>query len=314
MNCRDFLNEFEERSHLSDAATMHFNDCADCRKIGDAQTRVWRAIERFEPIAAPNDFDFRVKARIAAAKPGDYRQSLFPVLRYVLPLGLMILISAVVFNSVYFVGSQNVAQIAKTNSQAPVQTENPAIEPASFEQSAAADVSQPTTDEKSLAQVSNQKTGQIGNKTESKNFEGETLSAAHKSLKKPPLKTSRNAEKNFDGSQVRASSSPRIFTPKGINPNQKIEILPNAGAANSMTAEQILSELGIEIALENGRRQVKKIRQNSSGERSDIRVGDWIEAIDGEKLTGEPIRAKTIEGKKLTIMRGAEKKEISLRN
>lgn len=314
MNCRDFLNEFEDRSHLSDAATRHLNDCADCRKTGDAQTRLWQAIERFEPAAAPNDFNFRVKARIAGRKPDDYRAPLFPLLRYVLPLGLVILISAaVVFNSVYFAGSQNVAQIAKTNSQTSIQTENPAIEPASFEQSAA-NVSLPTRVEKSLAEVSNRKTEQVGNKTESKNFEGETQAAAHKSLKNPQPKTSRNIEKNSGGSQVRASSLPRIFTPKGINPTEPSETLPNAGNTNSITAEQILSLLGIETTLENGKRQVKAIKQNSVAERSRIKVGDWVEAIDGEKLTNEPIRAKTIEGKKLTIVRGTEKLEIPLHN
>ncbi len=74
-----------------------------------------------------------------------------------------------------------------------------------------------------------------------------------------------------------------------------------------------MSELGIETVSKNGRWEVKTVKQNSVGERSSVKVGDLIEAIDGEKLTSEPIRAKTVEGKKLTIMRGAGKIEIFLR-
>ncbi len=73
-------------------------------------------------------------------------------------------------------------------------------------------------------------------------------------------------------------------------------------------------ELGIETVLENGKRVVKAVRPKSSGEMSTIKSGDIIEAIDGKKLTDKSIPGKKIEGKTLTVMRGTEKKEISLRN
>jgi hypothetical protein len=312
MNCRDFLNEFEERNRLSDAATLHLSDCADCRKISAVQTRLWRLIDGFESVDAPNDFDFRVKARIAGAKPSDFQSPFFPVLRYVLPLSVVIMILAlVVLNGIYSLDNKTVPAIAEHNRQMPIQKQNSPAEPSTFEQSAA-NVSQPSEDEKSIATASKQKTGE--NEKETKTLDDETRLIAVRPTKKLQVKSAKDDHKNFDGSQLNSVSPPRIFMPKGIpNLPQTNEKPSNFENANSMTAEQILLQLGIETSSKNGKWQVKTIKQNSVAERSDVKVGDWVEAIDGEKLTSEPIRAKTIEGKKLTVVRGAEKKEIFLR-
>ncbi len=315
MNCRNFLNEFEDRNALSKTATLHLNDCADCRKINAVQTRVWRIIDGFEPVNAPNDFDFRVKARIANAKPSDFRQPLFPVARYVLGLSVVGLILAFVgINGFYSLDDNTVPAIAGHNIQTPIQRENPSIDNSAIGQ-IAANVSQPLGYAKSIVEISRQKTEPIENKKQLKTSEGETLLVEVKSTKKPQIKNTKDDEKNFVGSQTQSVKPPQIITPRGIpNSTQTVENPSNFETVNLITAEQILSQLGIEIALENGRRKVKKINQNSVAERSDIRIGDLIEAINGEKLTNEPIRAKTIEGKKLTITRGVEIMEIFLRN
>ena len=125
MNCRDFINEFEDRNALGETATLHLNDCADCKKINGVQTRVWQIIDRFEPVAAPKDFDFRVKARIANAKPGDFQSRFLPVLRYVLPLSVVGLILAfVIFNGFYSFDNKTVPQVAETNFQPTIRKEN----------------------------------------------------------------------------------------------------------------------------------------------------------------------------------------------
>jgi hypothetical protein len=316
MNCRDFLNEFEDRNALSETATLHLNSCADCKKINGVQTRVWQIIEGFEQVAAPKDFDFRVKARIANAKASDFQPTLFPVLRYVLGLSVVGLVLAfVVFNGIYSLDDKTVPQVAEKNVQTPIQKVNPLSEPSPNEQIAHVIDSPTSEDKKSVANNLSVKPQQIGNKKEAKTFSNKNQLIAVKSPKMPRVKSSENDDKNGISSQVTLLRQATSIFPKGIpNPNRKVENSSNFRQSSSLTPEQILNEFGIEISAKNGNRQVKTVKPNSVGERSGVKVGDVIEEIDGKKLSSEPISAQSIEVKKLTVLRGAEKKEITLRN
>jgi hypothetical protein len=315
MNCKDFLNEFEDRNALSETATLHLNDCVDCRKTNTVQTRVWQVIDGFKAVDAPKDFDFRVKARIADAKPSDFRQPLFPALRYVMGLSIVCLILAfVIFNGFYSFDDKTVPQVAERNFQPPSQIESSSAIASQSEQVAVASVPQNFENEKSIVEVKKQNIEQPGSKKQSRTARGEALFAAVKSARNLQERNRKDDDKNSGGSQDRALRPIRVMTPKGIpNSPQTIQNPSEFSNVNPITAEQILSQLGIEISSENGNRKVKKIIQNSVAERSNVKVGDIIEAIDGEKLTSEPIRGKIIEGKKLTVVRGAEKVEIPLR-
>jgi hypothetical protein len=315
MNCRDFLNEFEDRNALSETATLHLNDCVDCRKINTVQTRVWQVIDGFKPVDVPNDFDFRVKARIASAKPGDFRQPLFPVLRYVMGLSIVGLILAfVILNGVYSFDNKTVPAIAENNFQPPAQKENQPTFASPSEQVAVTSVPPDFENEKSIVEVVKQKNEQTESRKQSKTSENGASFVVVKSTSNSQGRNKKDDDKNFVGSQDKALRPIRVFTPKGIpNASQTNRNPSNFESANPITVEQILSQLGIESVLENGNRKVRKVTQNSVAHRSDVKVGDLIDALDGEKLTSEPIRAKIIEGKKLTVVRGTEKIEIPLR-
>ena len=154
MNCREFLIEFEERAGLTEAALLHLNDCRGCKKTNAEQTRVWQVIEHLETVDGPKDFDFRLKARIANAKPTDFQPRFLPALRYVLPLSLAVLVFAfVVFNSGYFVGYNSAPQVAEKN---PPTIEN--LNPSSNSSVSAFNQSntfESLPDENSIAEVSN---------------------------------------------------------------------------------------------------------------------------------------------------------------
>jgi hypothetical protein len=317
MNCRDFINEFEDRNALSEAATLHLSGCADCRKINGVQTRVWQIIDRFEPVAAPKDFDFRVKARIANAKPSDFQPRFVTVLRYVLPLSVTGLILAfVVFNGFYSFSNETVPQVAGTNFQPAIQKDNPTTDTSQKEQFASVTDLQIPKEGESVAEDVNTKPQQVVNKKQSKTFSNKNQLIAVKSTKIPSVKLPGNNEKNDSTSVVTSlrTATPPLL-PKGFsNPTQTVENPSNFPLSSLVTAEQILAELGIEILSENGKRKVKTIKPNSVAGRSDIKVGDLVEEIDGKKLSSEPIPAQTFELKKLTITRGGEKKEVTLRN
>jgi hypothetical protein len=305
MNCREFLAEFEERrNHLSEWATLHMKDCPDCQKTCGEQTRIWQMIDELKRVEAPKTFDFRVKARIADSKPSDFQPSFLPVLRYVLPIGVIVLfLGLIAFNTNYFSTNDGSQQIIANAPQQPIETETARVNSFSSNQVDVADTDV-TTSVINSVNLPDEPNG-------SKQTEQFTVNNPSPKLRvKIPQKNVKEDE--GVGSRVSAGTGPGVTLPRGINPDQKIQ--PSAGnnSAKPASDEQVLDFFGIEIVSENGRRKVQTVKQNSSAERSNVKVGDVIEAIDGEKLSAEPLRAKKLGFKRLTVLRGTERVEITL--
>ena len=299
MNCREFIIEFEDRNALSEPATLHLTICADCKNISDRQTRLWLMVEELKPVAAPNDFDFRVKARIANAKPSDFQKPrLLPILRYVLPLSVAaVILGLFVFNSTYFSDTQTSTQIARTNIEAPKINTDSTANFSPSNQLAFTPPSgdfAPVTNETSIAQIPS-KTPQKAELNQGKKVETAKLSTTRSM--KVPVKTA--AKDSDGGSHLIASTGTSIRTPKGINLNANVSNAANIEAPRTINDEQLLSFNGMETALENGKRTVKSLAKNSVADRSGVKVGDVIEQIKNSVLT---------------ITRGTEKLEITLRN
>lgn len=70
MNCRKCIIEVEERDlrreHLSGAAEAHLGICANCRVFCEERLALCRLVGDLEKFPAPADFDFRMRARMAA--------------------------------------------------------------------------------------------------------------------------------------------------------------------------------------------------------------------------------------------------------
>jgi hypothetical protein len=70
MNCQKCKIEIDERNlrreWLSDAATAHMAACASCRLFGEERLALSRLVGGLEKVSAPADFDFRMRARMAA--------------------------------------------------------------------------------------------------------------------------------------------------------------------------------------------------------------------------------------------------------
>ncbi len=306
MNCRDFLNEFEERSNLTETATLHLDDCPDCHKTSGEQTRVWQMIDELNQVSAPKNFEFRVKARIANAQPSGFQPRFLPALRYVLPTAIIILLLGfVAFNSLYFSNSESGGQIAASDLQMPFANENLPANNLPANPSAA-------TSNQAFANEKLDKTA-LNAIREQPKTRRETQFVAGKSPSINPVTTSKTKGKdNFVGTKTSTFTSATIITPENLSPNQKPKTAPDSESSTAISIEQIGQFLGIEAILENGNRIVKSVRENSSAARSGIKVGDVIIELNNQKLSDKTLRTKTIEVKTLTLMRGAEKIEITL--
>lgn len=71
MNCQTCQFEIEEvkaTERLSDDARTHLSVCAVCRAFHDERQALKKLVGSLEAVSAPADFDFRLRARLAAAK------------------------------------------------------------------------------------------------------------------------------------------------------------------------------------------------------------------------------------------------------
>lgn len=267
-------------------------------------------IGNLKRIDAPKDFDFRLKARIAKAKPRDFKPRFLPVLRYVLPLSALLVIFAfVILNALYFPDSQAVSQVEEV-------TPKPNIEKGSSPIIQVANISNTAKDEKSVVEVLPIKQEQAKVEKNAKSSAKETQFVPVKSptdIPKKNLVVKEEVKDDGGGSRVSAASVSPVITPNGINLNSPPQTPSNSENLPSLNAQEILLQLGIEASFSDASWKVKSVKQYSLAENSGVQIGDVVEAIDGEKLSDQPLRSKSIAGKKLTILRGAEKIEISLR-
>jgi hypothetical protein len=74
--CRIEIEEIEATERLSDEAQAHLSVCALCRAFHDERQSLKRLVGGLGTVSAPADFDFRLRARISAAKAaGNHRSS-----------------------------------------------------------------------------------------------------------------------------------------------------------------------------------------------------------------------------------------------
>jgi hypothetical protein len=73
--CRIEIEELETAERLSDDARAHLSICALCRAFHDERQSLKRLIGGLGAVNAPPDFDFRLRARISAAKTAGNHHS-----------------------------------------------------------------------------------------------------------------------------------------------------------------------------------------------------------------------------------------------
>jgi len=66
--CRAEIEELEAGAPLSERARAHVRVCPECWAFHDERQALRRLVGSLGPVAAPPDFDFRLRARLAAAK------------------------------------------------------------------------------------------------------------------------------------------------------------------------------------------------------------------------------------------------------
>jgi membrane-associated protease RseP (regulator of RpoE activity) len=328
MKCVDFQNEFEERNALSEMANLHLEDCKNCQKFSYKQNRVWEMLGSLGQVKAPGNFNFGVKARIADTKSGNYQTqtSFFPALRYVLPMGfVIILLSFVALSGLYFVGTQETPMASEQQtSTTPVKNED--LPKDDLAVSNKTDEDQITSSQQDNLLIADKdiKSGEKNSdvlvpeiKFEKQKIairtDNKVLVADNKD-KKPEIVNTTVIENEDDtrSKDSAGTSSPTIIQPE-FDSNKKVDAPVNPDSVKPTDIKEVLELSGIGTSTEKGRLKVTSIRKNSIAETSGVKVGDLIEAINGKKITDEPLQGKTINIETITVLRNGETKEIAFK-
>lgn len=282
MNIDNLKNNLDEREILS----------ADEQQIS-------RLVGGLDKVSAPRDFDFRLKARIeSAGEKGNYHNPVRQTLRYVLaPAAAVIAAAFVLFQTGFFTPQKNQPNniaSANMNRQMPVNREN-----------SAASNKVPENSNPSI----------IENKD--KNSLSNSLVADSKPTNQIPKKKTnppKNRQKdNFTGFKDIALSPSNTRGPKGINPEKKSPDMKNFEQKVSISAKEILNQFGIEIELAGENLKVKSVKESSVADRSGVKTGDIVEAIDDQKLDQGNLSPKFKGGKSITVLRENKLLKIELK-
>ncbi len=248
-------------------------------------------------VEAPKDFDFKLKARIANSKAGDFqpRSRFFPAMRYAMPaLALILVLGLLAYNGGFL--SSNSSTIAE-NSFAPES------------------VTPPQTDAVSsftpVEQASNTNSAVLPLTQDSPKPD----QVAVRPPKKSDAETTRRPKENeTGGSTDQALTNFQTITPKYDMPVIVPQNSQDKEAMNQIPVRDVLLQMGFNVDFQNGKWTVKSVTPNSLGENSGVKPNDVIEAIDDQPVSGATVFNKTVNGKTITVTRSGQKVIIELRN
>jgi hypothetical protein len=244
---------------------------------------------------APADFDLKLKARIAGAKPSDFQPRFGFAFRYALPaLAVILVLGFLAYSGGFLFSNNNPAAVAE-NSVIP----------------------QNLTPQNSAGSAPPEITGQPGSSVAVANPDSQKTSEKSQ----PQAAGIQNPKKDLRKEEKELSVRSKVFSLTEDKTNQtnfnSNSVLPNPQnlrQSNPISVKEVLSTNGIIVDLENGKWTVKAVTANGVGESSGVRENDIIEAIDNQPLSAETVFTKTVKGQTVTVLRKGEKTQIKLRN
>jgi membrane-associated protease RseP (regulator of RpoE activity) len=249
-----------------------------------AEDRISQLISAMPRVEAPGDFGFRVKARIAEARPVNNRPVWLPTaLKAAAPLGL-----ALAVGGYFAVTSLYVTENPAT--QAAVETVRPGLVQAVPAAPAQEPISPPVIasapDETKIVPVAHNR---------------EVAVTAHA---KRPLTRKRTTDNNDSGSYVEAATGAQKPSPVVEDPAVKPENIKGTPAG------EVLTKIGVNALFGEGGWKADSISPNTAAAKAGVKAGDIIESVDDQDLTDLGSVAKPAKGKKLKVKRDGKTIEI----
>lgn len=240
-------------------------------------------------VSAPNDFEFRVSARIASARSAAKPRGLFGALRIAVPAAALLAVTATaLFLNPYWGTTEPVSTPAEV-----AVAERPAENPASIPQRETTDIP-PTTF------ASN----------------GPALEPAKRMPLNDQLASARSSGPSNDDpagtSFVESGTQGEKIYPRGINPNVDSQpTSPNARQAG-IAIRDVLSQLGISFTPTANGLRINSIAANSLAARSGLNAGDVIESLNGQRVLADTMLYGAFTARRIVVHRDGKTIELSL--
>lgn len=255
---------------------------------GSDEQKISQMLGGLKRVEAPKDFDFHLKARIANGRPEEVRHaSLFPILKYALPLALFLFVGAgLIMYSSYGDWS---------NGPAVVETGGPS-DPRSSNSVTA--VQPPQTTETPFAPVAETRPGTDPN-----------IQAGSQSKK--PVVGGRSIDFTSGGSRSLPPGGSTDRTGGNATPPS---LLQKGSQKDKYTAVEGLALLGIEANFANGRWNVKSVKANEVADLIGVRADDKLVAIDGKPIDDKTEFIGKVEASTIRVIRGGETMDLNAKN
>ena len=262
----------------------------------DAESvRIAALLNELPRVEAPGNFEFGVKARIAAGEPS--RVSLIPFLKVAAPLVLLLAVGAFAFFSWYPATNQTVA-----DNPAPIRTEQTVQAPVVAQAGPDVRPGGPRVDEP-LA------TGQQGFVT------GEREEIV---VRTPGVRRQRNVGSPntapAGGFRDTGLASANTINPPEFSRQSNSNRIPDFRTNSEISVTEVLSQIGINAAFSDGGWKVKSTVDGSAAARSGVRSGDIVDAIDNRSLTENTSFSGNVAGKTLRVRRDGKQLTVNIQN
>lgn len=279
------------------------NNSGEREILSADEQQISHLIGSLEKVSAPKDFDFRLKARIANAVKKDFQPSIWRTLRYLLPLTATAIIAGfVMIQAGLFLPNPVGKDFAVGNSQQP-QIVNQPLLPAN------ADIAQ-TSNSSRIENDSDEKKPELIISESNPQNALAVKNPVEKKRNVVPKVVPEDEPLMSRDSAVRQNKKP-IF-PVGLNPdNAPPQLFENN--SNTVSAQEIFKIIGLETETKAGKIIVKSVKEKSLAEKSNVKAGDVVEAIDEQRLDQETLSPKFKGGKTITVTRDNKVLEIELK-
>ncbi len=252
-------------------------------------------------VEAPGDFDFKVRAGIAARRSAGGRTSWLPVRAvWAAPVSLSLLVGGYfAFNTFYFPGDEGLqaaAEVRPAELSVPiVPSTTPVVETPS---------SAPTIPTSEA----------VGVETSSPLPFNAVVRTTPRPVSRRTSSSTERPDRSGGGSFDEASREGRILYPRGLDPNGTIttDTAPT-GDDGRISVRAVLSFIGIDASYSVSGWSVRSVAPNNLGARSGVKAGDIIEAINDQTLTGNTDFGKSFNGRSLRVRRDGKTMTIPLR-
>lgn len=263
--------------------------------LSAGEAKVRQMLGELKRVEAPKNFGFAVQARIANARPEDFRTagSGWGFLRYAVPLALVLMVvSGFVLNGIYNVNDNSVPAVAEFQAPPAAPVVPPAGQVASTEND---------------SQVTN-------SGDETRVLPGSEIAA--ESEPGPRIRKAVVGSRNSGGGSRDSAwgAPPPIIN---LNPSAGVPAAPpqpgTMGPAGQIPVQAILKIVGIKADSSNEGWKVTAVEANSVSEHSGVKAGDHVEAINGQPVTEGTRFSGGLIVKNLRVKRDGKSIDIPLK-